>query len=695
MARFSIRSKNGIVVLLGLFLFLLFPFQVVADEIEIQSGTQTEAEKEKVYMKIGTVRVSEETPYLTTADLPASVDVLGADQIETENVDFALELLKKVPGTYYGDWNQGIISSTFSMRGYDVNTAAPVALSIDGIPSYYSSLNGIDIQPIFSLEIERMELLKGNIDPRYGINNVAGTLNVHTKQGGNFTTVRMVTGSFNTYDGGIITGHEDGNFSQTYFANFRSSEGYRDHSDLEKGAFSGKWFLTTSDGKGSIGAIARYFKMTADAPGYLTEEIAEEDPTLAATFARTDGGEQENGHVSLHFDYEFTEALSWSVKTYLQKLERSRWARWSTSGSQSETLIDDSQYGAISTLTYVRDDLGIKLLKLNWGIDYQFDESTEQRWTTEDRVRQGTETRYYDNEMYYWGSYVQADGEINDWLRLFGALRVDSFYGEMENKLTNTESDMLDLEFIWQPKFGTVITPYHGYSFYANWGRTFQLPGIPDRYGQDTSGNIKNTDLTESTNDGWEAGIKASPFDWLSVRADYWEMVATDEVRKKADGSGDKINVGETDRKGWDVAFSVRPHPYVSAWGSYSFVEAIYTDPGPEMQDRKGKDIELIPDYTAKLGIDFDHPVGFSCGLWMEAQGDYYVLTDPENKNKQEGDYEIFNFKTSYKFQNNTTIGVDVRNIFDEDYYAFVWSLSNGFQPGDGRSVYGWVSFDF
>ena len=123
------------------------------------------------------------------------------------------------------------------MRGYDVNTAAPVALSIDGIPSYYSSLNGIDIQPIFPLEIENMELLKGTTDPRYGINNVAGTLNIRTKQGGNFTTVRMLAGSFNTYDGGIITGHEDGNFSQTYFANFRSSEGYRDHSDLEKGGY--------------------------------------------------------------------------------------------------------------------------------------------------------------------------------------------------------------------------------------------------------------------------------------------------------------------------------------------------------------------------------------------------------------------------------------------------------------------------
>jgi iron complex outermembrane receptor protein len=118
----------------------------------------------------------------------------------------------------------------------------------------------------------------------------------------------------------------------------------------------------------------------------------------------------------------------------------------------------------------------------------------------------------------------------------------------------NTKSDLLDLDFIWQPKVGTVITPFPGYNFYANWGRTFQLPGIPDRYGQDYSGNLKPRDLTESQNDGWELGLKASPFEWLSMRADIWQMIATDEVRKKEDGSGDKINVGETTRDGWDVS---------------------------------------------------------------------------------------------------------------------------------------------
>ncbi|WP_320040269.1 TonB-dependent receptor [uncultured Desulfobacter sp.] len=662
----------------------------------VQSGTETETERSKVYMKIGEVVVTAKSSYVEAADMPSSVDVMGGEQLENENVNFSMELMKKFPGIYSGEYNQGVISGTFSMRGYDLNSTPPVALLIDGIPSYYSSTKQVDMQFIFPLEIEQIDLIRGTSDPRYGLNNISGSMNIHTKQFGNYTKVKLLTGSYNTYDGGIITGHEKNNFAQTYFAGFRSTEGYRDNSDLKKGALSGKWFYLTKDGRGSAGIIARFFDMTADAPGYLPEEAAANDPTSSADYSRSDGGDQQNKHISFHFDYEFSNALAWTVKTYAQELERFRWSRWSDAGSQSEDRVHDRQYGGISTLTYQLNNIGIQSLKFDWGVDYQFNQSITQRWTCIDRVRQGDEIRYFDNDLSYWGSYIQADGTINDWLRLVAALRVDKFDGHFENKLTGTQSDLLDMGLIWQPKFGTTITPFKGYNIYANWGRTFQLPGVPARYGQGYDGSFNSYELSESENEGWDVGIKASPFDWLSMRANLWRMVATNEVRKMADGSGDQINAGETERNGWDLSFSVRPHPWFSLWGSYSRVEAIYTDPGPAKADRKGKDIELIPDYMAKLGISFDHPSGWSSSFWMESQGDYYVQNVSEDE-RRFGDYDIFNFKTSYKFQKLTkaTVGLEVKNLFDKEYTAFVWSSDNGFQPGSGRSIYAWISYEF
>ena len=67
------------------------------DKVEtIESGTETEAEQSKIYMKIGEITVTEKA-YLPTADIPASVDVVGKDQIEMENVDTSNELMKKIP----------------------------------------------------------------------------------------------------------------------------------------------------------------------------------------------------------------------------------------------------------------------------------------------------------------------------------------------------------------------------------------------------------------------------------------------------------------------------------------------------------------------------------------------------------------------------------------------------------------------
>ena len=657
----------------------------------VQPGTETEAERSKVYMKIGEITVTEKADYLTTADAPASVDVVGSDQIEMENVDFSMELLKKVPGTYFGDWNQGVVSGTISLRGFDANHDAPATLIVDGIPHNFG-YGKMDIQPFFPLEIDRIEVVKGTSDPRYGLLNIAGNVNLHTKQGGNFSQTRLLTGSYNTYDAGLAAGRDDGNFSQTYFAGYRQTDGYREHSDLKKGAASGKWFYTTNDQKLSVGAIARFFGMDANAPGYLSKEEADNDPRKVADFAYSDGGKQENQHISAHMDYAFTDRLNWSFKTYYQHLERTRWCRWSMAGSQSERYNDDDQYGAISTLSYEITDGFIPRLKIDWGVDYQHQDNLVQRWVTDNRVHDGDPTRDWDSSYYYWGSYLQADGDVTGWLRLVAALRVDSFDGEMTNRIAGTTTDMVDMDYIWQPKLGAIVTPWDGYNFYGNYGRTFQTPASPTLFGQDSSGNEISRDIEYSKNDGWEVGIKASPYNWLSARIDYWQMIATDEVRDKKDGSGDYINAGETTRKGWDFSLSIRPHDWVALWGSYSVIDAKYTDPGPGLESRKDNDIENIPEFASKAGIDFSHPIGFYSNLWVEIQGDYEI--DPDNIREKDGAYTVWNWSLGYKWR-KATLGFEIKNLFDESYYSFIWDSDNGFNPGDERSYYVWVSLDY
>jgi iron complex outermembrane receptor protein len=638
-------------------------------------------------MKIGTVTVSEKAGYLTTADSPGSVDVIGAEQLESENVDFSMQALKKLPGVYYQDWNQGVIHGSVAIRGFDPNMSDSVALYVDGIPNNMST-GWMDMRPFFPFELERIELVKGTFDPRYGLNNIAGNVNVFTKRGGNYSKVKLLHGSFQTSEGNAIIAREKDGFSQTYFVGYRRTDGYRDHSDVKKGAVSGKWFYTTDDDRLSVGAIARFFDMDANSAGYLTKDQFNDNPEQMQEFSRTDGGVQENRQISLHADYDFTDSFHYSFKVYTQDLERSRWVRLTPSDTyQHERFTDERQSGAISTLTYETADWGVENLKLTWGVDYQYQDSIYQRCKTDDRVRRADGIfKDYDYQQWFLGSYIAADTKVNKWLRLTGALRVDRLDGDFENKKDDIKFDMIDYGDIWQPKVGIVVTPVHGYNLFANWGRAFQIGSYAGRFNDD--------DLNYSKNDGWEAGIKVSPVSWLAARLSYWEQNASDEIVKNA--LGDPENIGETDRDGWDIGLSVSPHEWVTLWGAYSKTNAVYTDPGPKATC-KGKDIKNIPEYVSKLGIDFDHPIGFSSSLWWESQGDYPV--DADNNLPREGDYDVVNLDLRYNLK-AVTLGFHIRNLFDEEYNSFAWLPSWGanpvlFSPGDERSFYASVTFEF
>ncbi|MFH0924798.1 MAG: TonB-dependent receptor [bacterium] len=473
-----------------------------SEDLKQTQNLETEAEKDQVYIKLGTVEVIAEKGCLASADIPASVDVVGSDQINNENVDFSTELMKKVPGTYYGDWNQGVISGTFSVRGFDANHDTPLALIVDGIPYNYA-YGRLNMQPYFPMEIERMELIKGTNDPRYGLNNIAGNLNISTKQGGDEIKTKVITGSFDTIEADALVATEKNGLSQTYFIGYRSTDGYREHSDLSKGAISGKWFYTTEDEKMTLGTIARYFNMEANSPGYLTKEQSEQDPRQMQSFSRTDGGIQEDKHFSLHLDYFFADNLILSLKAYVQNMERTRWCKFTPTSSQQERVLDDTQYGVISTVSFETDKWFGKTFRLDWGTDYQLTESANQRFSVVDRVRSST-TRDWEYTSWYWGTYLKADAVFTDWIRLNAGLRMDHFDGDFNDKRTNKQPEMIDFGDIWQPKVGIVVTPYHGYNLYANWGRAFQLPSDNQRF-EDQIGN----NIDYSKNDGWELGVKS------------------------------------------------------------------------------------------------------------------------------------------------------------------------------------------
>jgi iron complex outermembrane receptor protein len=661
----------------------------LASATNAYSNQESTVTTDNTYLTLGKMQVSaSDFGPLRSQDMLTSVDILGADLIENQNVDNSWELFSQLPGVALTNFNQGAISGEFAIRGFngegEINA---VKLLIDGIPSNTNSGNMEYIDSVFPLDIQSIELVRGTNDPRYGLHNIAGNANISTRIGGNYTTARTSIGSYDTYNVQASKGIESDTFSQNYSFNYLESGGYRDHADGDKFSFAGKWFITPDNANYTAGLIARWHHSKSNSPGYLTLEENQQDPQQAFSDGATDGTEYDIGQLSAHLDVDLSDKLFWSVKSYINSFDKSRWVKFAPGSTQQERVADEFHYGAISTLTYRHNDT----LTFEGGLDYEHQQNESIRYADIDRVRQ-SQTRHQDFNQDVFGAFVQASVEPTTWLKLVPALRVDSIEGDFTNKLDGSRKTMNDYDAIWQPKFSAIITPADSYSIYGNWGRTFQVGVGAGAYHSDASPSLE-----PSINDGWELGVKFHPIQSLQGRVAYWEQTATDEVRRVLlSANGDSENVGETKRKGIDVQANLQISEPLAVWASYSWQQAIIENPGDTNLDTKGKELNHTPDFIFSAGANYQITPKLSALLTAYAQGDYYVektnsLTD------QFGDYYWLNMAVDYQATKTVSLNVQVQNLTDQDS-EYVWHWSNGdtrHSSAEGRTIYGAITVSY
>ena len=118
-------------------------------------------------------------------DVPISITALSAEQLETFNLQDMEEISRMTPGMFYSDWGgtgrQDRASSQYVIRGLAVNSFQSLSdaaiLFIDGVPSVSGNLPG-------SMDIERIEVLKGPQTATFGRNTFSGAISVVTKDPG-------------------------------------------------------------------------------------------------------------------------------------------------------------------------------------------------------------------------------------------------------------------------------------------------------------------------------------------------------------------------------------------------------------------------------------------------------------------------------------------------------------------------------
>jgi len=86
--------------------------------------------------QLDTIVVLGTQEFIRDTNLAGSIDVITRDELEYENITDTLELFTKTPGVVLSRYNQGIINTDISIRGFAGDGETPHAkLLVDGIPS--------------------------------------------------------------------------------------------------------------------------------------------------------------------------------------------------------------------------------------------------------------------------------------------------------------------------------------------------------------------------------------------------------------------------------------------------------------------------------------------------------------------------------------------------------------------------------
>jgi iron complex outermembrane recepter protein len=646
------------------------------------AGAQEQAQLESVVV-IGT------RPSEAARRLAGSIDVIGRDELEYQHVDDTMELLTKVPGTYLSRFNQGIINSDVSIRGFAGDGSTPhVKLLIDGIPSNLHA-GYPEMDQLFPLGIGAVQVFKGTSDAQFGLYNIAGNYGLASRKDVGETEIEATAGSYDIREIQAYTGLETSKLTQNYFAGYREAGGYRDHTDLQKFVASGRWSYDLADDT-TLALIARVAGYEGDSPGYLTRAEARAAPRSSAAYANQDGGDKETVHASLHLDSTLSDAVELSAKAYWQQFERERWVRFSAAGSLQNRFDDEQQVGVRTSLGWqVNDDW-----RLSAGIDAEHQRNVEQRFGTVNRTRERDpanviRNNHFDFDTY--GGYVQVDHRPNEVLSWNAAVRVDRLDGDFTQisaEGASSERRMFDFGTLVQPKLNVFVAATDSVTLFANYGRSFQHPFGAAAY---TAGATNTRDV--SVNDGGEGGVTWRPAPGASIRVSYWEQRASDEF---VSVDGVPRNVGETDRSGVDLAASWQLHERLGVWASYTRIDSEIRVADDSMAAFTGNELRSIPDYTASFGASFRATPALTLRVNVDSQGDYFV--NEANLGGESGGYTLVGAGATYRW-NRWDFSLQVNNLFDEFHeYVFDFSADGTdtiHSPGDGRNMSASVGIRF
>ena len=537
---------------------------------------------------------------------PANASIIDPGALERASAREPAEVLRGLAGvdfTYYG---QGGIPSGPSVRGYtDRNFGQDMAGFLDGIPlnlfGFVASHGAMDLTPLFTTSIERVELIRGPLDARYGDFHRGGSVNFVTRDGVARPSVTLVGGSFGTVRGALSYGnYRPGGTGLSLYSNVEGyhAGGYADNQQVEHFKTFNK--LHRPMGAGDLTLTLQGYWADWQAPSYLDRSLVESGAIdEKAAVNPTDGGKQHNQLGALRYRHGVESADPFSATAYV--VSRS-WTRWrsdfllSPTQLQTQQLDERTSYGARVEKSFGRALFG-RPSRLLIGAAGQRDDAQTRQDATRERTL-ATHTDDVGELLTSLGAYAQEQLQVANWLKLMGGLRYSRVNYDIADhiKAPGTFVATYDTD-LWSPKVGAAVSLGRNVGFYANYATGMRSP-TPRTEVRNSIGSVDRVVISKT--ESYEVGLTARLATRVELLADVFRADNSNETRGIPPGGQQFESLGRSRREGLEGEISWFPVSRTRIYAGVSWVDAVLTTPVTPAANH----LPDIPDFVHKVGFE-------------------------------------------------------------------------------------------
>lgn len=587
----------------------------------------------------------------TLHEQPATIHSISGEDIEKMDSRTTLDLIRRIPGVTAENYNQQGVAAAYSFRGFRLGHGIGAASYLDGIP--YNEINNPegdgypDYNTVLPESIERLEVIKGLASPRFGAYAQAGVLHFITKERGDYSKLKLSTGSWGYHRGVMEIARNKDRFFTYNAISTEQGNGYRNHSEFSGGNIFSRFGYDLGHDD-TVRLTLHSYKTAWNAPGPLPQ--ADWDSGNLKRQITDGGGNKKKNMVSVDYTKVLTASSEISLLAYGYGSDYTRW----TAANNVERHDERNTAGARASY-FTSNTLAGLVNELLLGIDYENADSQARSWNvlhplTRERANLNLSGDFSFRSMAF---YFQDDIRPSSSVKLSLGGRYEIFDGELDNNLTGVSSSYS--EQIFNPKGGVLITPRDGLELYGNIGTGFVLP----------SGFLKfeNSRVDPSKLRSYDLGTRYQPLPEALLQLSLYRTDTEDEVIVDPI-TLTETNAGETRRQGVEASAEWYLYRDILVYLSGASQDAKYVAYNTRNGNFTGKKISRVPELIANAGLEYFPERGWGGAL----NASYTGARWNNNANTiREQAYLIANASIRYAIP-EATFTLFLNNLLDKKY---------------------------